>query len=190
MIAKGLDYPNVRLVGVISADTALNLPDFRAMERTYQLVSQVAGRAGRGEHPGTVIVQTFNPQNPAIRLAARHDFEAFAELELSSRRRACLPPAWRMARIVVRDQDHAKGAARAATLAASLRAAADGIEDVRIDGPAPCAVARIEGWHRWDILVRAASAGAVQRILNTARSRSDLVSDAHTAVDVDPVSVM
>ena len=190
MIAKGLDYPNVRLVGVISADTALNLPDFRTMERTFQLVSQVAGRAGRGEHPGTVIVQTFSPETPAIRLAARHDFEAFAELELRTRERACLPPAWRMARIVVRDEDHAKGWKRAVALGDVLREIARVDEVTRIDGPAPSALARAEGWHRWDILVRAPGAGGVQRVLGAARDVGMLVSDAHTAVDVDPVSVM
>jgi primosomal protein N' (replication factor Y) len=193
MIAKGLDYPNVRLVGVISADTALNLPDFRSMERTYQLVSQVAGRAGRGEHPGLVIVQTFSPTTPAIRLAAAHDFEGFAAMELRTRERACLPPAWRMARIVVRDRDHPKGAERARRLGEILRDAAEnqgGAERVRIDGPAPSAVARVEGWHRWDLLIRASSAGVVQRVLGAARAEGGLVSDAHTAVDVDPVSVM
>lgn len=193
MIAKGLDYPNVRLVGVISADTALNLPDFRSMERTYQLVSQVAGRAGRGEHPGLVIVQTFSPATPAIRLAAAHDFEGFASMELRTRERACLPPAWRMARIVVRDRDHAKGAERARGLGEILRHAADregGPERVRVDGPVPSAIARVEGWHRWDLLVRASTAGVVQRVLGAARAEGGLVSDAHTAVDVDPVSVM
>ena len=113
MIAKGLDYPNVRLVGVLNADTALSLPDFRAGERTFQLVSQVAGRAGRGEHPGRVIVQTLSPEEPAIRLAAAHEYPRFAEMELQMRRESELPPARRMARIVCRDKDpRAAGASR------------------------------------------------------------------------------
>ena len=100
MIAKGLDYPNVRLVGVVDADTALSLPDFRAEERTFQLVSQVSGRAGRGTEPGITIVQTHSPRNPAIVLAAAHDYPAFAARECAIRRSAGLPPATRMARIV------------------------------------------------------------------------------------------
>jgi primosomal protein N' (replication factor Y) len=197
MIAKGLDFPNVRLVGVISADTALNLPDFRASERTYQLVSQVAGRAGRGEHPGRVIVQTFNPSAPAIRLAATHDFEQFAELELRTREAAGLPPAGRMARVIVRDEDPSKARARAEELAALLRLEAETVGGVLIEGPIPSVIARIEGWHRWDVVVRApgrlgagAAAGAVQRVLGSARRAGKLLSDAHTAVDVDPIALM
>lgn len=197
MIAKGLDFPNVRLVGVISADTALNLPDFRAAERTYQLVSQVAGRAGRGEHPGRVVVQTFNPQAPAIRLAATHDFERFAELELRTREAAGLPPAGRMARVVVRDEDHSKARARAEELAGLFRNEAEAVGGVVVEGPLPSVIARIEGWHRWDVVVRApgrlgnaAASGAVQRVLASARRAGKLVSDAHTAVDVDPIALM
>ncbi|MBL8991575.1 MAG: primosomal protein N', partial [Phycisphaerae bacterium] len=104
MIAKGLDFPNVRLVGIVNADTALNLPDFRAAERTFQLVCQVAGRAGRADLPGRVIVQTMSPAEPAIVLASRHDFVAFAEGELAVRSRAGLPPVGRMVRVVCRDE--------------------------------------------------------------------------------------
>src|SRR5262249_52891636 len=111
LIAKGLDYPNVRLVGVVDADTALNLPDFRASERTFQLVSQVAGRAGRGAAPGRVIVQTYAPGTAAIRFAAAHDYTGFANQELAERRRAGLPPGRRMARIMVRHKDYAKARA-------------------------------------------------------------------------------
>ncbi|MGN6505073.1 MAG: replication restart helicase PriA, partial [Tepidisphaeraceae bacterium] len=104
MIAKGLDYPNVTLVGVISGDTALSLPDFRAAERTFQLVTQVAGRAGRGDKPGRVVLQTFLPEDIALQSAVRQDFEGFATHELEHRRMANLPPMSRMVRIVVRDQ--------------------------------------------------------------------------------------
>jgi primosomal protein N' (replication factor Y) len=194
MIAKGLDYPNVRLVGVISADTALNLPDFRAAERTFQLVAQVAGRAGRGVHEGRVVVQTFNPYAPAIRQAAAHDYEAFAAMELRAREAANLPPAWRMARVVVRDEDAAKGVKRARELGDLLRAGAkEEAGGARVDGPVPSALSRVGGWYRWDLLVRApgqGSAGVVQRVLGRARVAGKLVSDAHTAVDVDPVSLM
>ena len=108
MIAKGLDYPNVTLVGVISADTALALPDFRSAERTFQLITQVSGRAGRGDSPGRVVVQTYLPQDPTIQLALKQDFPAFAERELGSRRQVDLPPFARMIRIVIRDEDQPK----------------------------------------------------------------------------------
>ncbi|MEO1236811.1 MAG: primosomal protein N', partial [Planctomycetota bacterium] len=116
MIAKGLDVPNVRLVGVVSGDTSLNFPDFRASERTFQLIAQVAGRAGRGEHRGRVVVQTFNPDDPAIRRAADHDYVGFAEEEIATRQAAGLPPVGRMARIVLRDTDPAANLRRATRL--------------------------------------------------------------------------
>src|SRR5262249_11511945 len=108
MIAKGLDYPNVTLVGVISGDTALALPDFRAAERTFQLITQVAGRAGRGDAPGGVVLQTFLPDDPTIRSAIKQDYIGFAKRELVSRREVGLPPYTRMARIVIRDQEPEK----------------------------------------------------------------------------------
>ena len=124
MIAKGLDFPGIHLVGVINADTAIHLPDFRATERTFQLVSQVTGRCGRGDTAGRVIVQTFQPDAPVIRLAADHDYEGFATGELAERRRCELPPYTRMARIVVRDTDYGRcreAARRLERLAADLR---------------------------------------------------------------------
>ena len=124
MIAKGLDFPNVRLVGVVSADTALALPDFRAGERTFQLVSQVSGRAGRGEKPGRAIIQSFEPETPAIRLAATHDFEKFAAQELEDRRQFQLPPYRRMARLILRHPGETECAERAAALHAALVAIA------------------------------------------------------------------
>ena len=145
MIAKGLDYPNVRLVGVINADTSINLPDFRATEHTFQLVSQVSGRCGRGEHAGSVIVQTFQPGIAAIRLAAQHNYQAFAELELQQRKQCGLPPFGRMARIVVRDRDYAKCMARARELAAALLQRTQHgdaeLKSIKVRGPVPCPIA-------------------------------------------------
>src|SRR5207253_8182825 len=123
MIAKGLDYPNVTLVGVISGDTALALPDFRAAERTFGLITQVAGRAGRGDAPGRVVVQTFLPDDPSIREAIRQDFPSFARGELVLRRETGLPPFTRMVRIILRDQDVQKLAQYAAELGALFAAA-------------------------------------------------------------------
>lgn len=195
MIAKGLDFPNVRLVGVINADSALSLPDFRAAERTFQLVAQVAGRAGRGGLSGRVIVQTMDPSAPSIVHAASHDFESFAEEELASRRQAGLPPASRMARIVCRDEDLAKVTAHAGEIASALREALatraeKTASTTSIIGPAPCPVSRIGGFYRLEILITSPARMAIQSLLADLRSRGLLVSDAHTAIDIDPIALM
>ncbi len=191
MIAKGLDFPNVRLVGVVNADTALTIPDFRAGERTFQLVSQVAGRAGRGAAAGRVIVQTMNPAEPAIALAARHDYAAFAAAELAVRRAAGLPPVTRMARIVVRDAKMEKARDGAAEVSVALQTAArtEGV-GAQIMGPMPCPIARIAGQFRWAVEVIAGRASELHRLLAGVRARGLLISDARTAVDVDPVALM
>ena len=188
MIAKGLDYPNVRLVGIVNADTAIHMPDFRAQERTFQLVSQVAGRAGRREHPGLVIVQTLYPDAPAIRLAGLHDYVGFAAEELRMRAAQRLPPAWRMVRIVARDPDPDKAAATARTLADHLADAATG--RMIIDGPAPCPLARVSNQYRWEVGLSAPTPGELQQAMARLRGAGLLKSDAATAVDVDPVSLL
>ena len=191
MIAKGLDFPGVRVVGVINADTSINLPDFRASERTFQLVSQVAGRCGRGTDPGLTIVQTFNPTSPAIRLAAAHDYESFAMRELAERERSSLPPATRMARIVLRDEDHIKCIQAARGLAQSLQQVASSISDtIRLRGPAPCPIARIADKHRQQIEIFAPNAALMQRFLAQARNAALLKSDAEMAIDVDPIALL
>ncbi|MBS0198031.1 MAG: primosomal protein N' [Planctomycetes bacterium] len=188
MLAKGLDFPGVRLVGIIDADTALHIPDFRSAERTFQLVSQVAGRAGRGEQPGTVIVQTHCPTNPAIILASRHDYVTFAELEMSVRKGARLPPVSRMARIVCRDKSAEKAQEAGRELAAALREAAP--PDAAVRGPIPCPIERIAGQFRTGIDVTAPTAAALSRLLASLRAKGLLKSDTRTAVDVDPVALM
>ena len=196
MIAKGLDFPNVRLVGVVNADTAISLPDFRSAERTFQLVSQVAGRCGRGEHPGVVIVQTFQPRHPAVQCAARHDYSGFVRSEMPQREYAGLPPVGRMARIVVRDTDHLEASRRAEQLADELKAMAqaapvgEGERGAWIKGPAPCALSRISDHYRFGIEIIAPTAGVVQRLLTEMRNRGLAVSDVNTAVDVDPVALL
>ncbi|MCE9590619.1 MAG: primosomal protein N' [Planctomycetes bacterium] len=194
MIAKGLDFPNVRLVGVIAADTALHIPDFRAAERTFQLVAQVAGRAGRGEHASLVIVQSFNPADPAIEAASRHDYEGFAARELSLRAEMGLPPISRMARIVVRDRDLAVCTGEARKLADHLEAFNTQLKlNVRLRGPMPCPIARIGDYHRQQVELIAPPpepAATLQRLLTALRNARVLRSDAHMAVDVDPVSLL
>ncbi len=191
MISKGLDFPNVRLVGVVNADTALSLPDFRASERTFQLVSQVAGRAGRGSLSGRVIVQTFDPSAPAIVHAAEHDFVTFAREELASRREAHLPPMSRMARIVLRDLELSKATAAAERLKAALDEANDTRgKKVKMIGPSPCPISRIAGHHRLELLLFSSSRSAIQDILAGARAKGLCKSDAHTAIDIDPIALM
>ncbi len=191
MIAKGLDFPDVGLVGVVSGDTALHLPDFRAAERTFQLIAQVAGRAGRSDKPARVVVQTLNPQDPTIQLAAKLDYGAFAERELALREQVGLPPVTRMARIVVRDTDALACTERARRLA-DLLAEQDAAlaTGVRLRGPMPCPIARIADHHRQQIELIAADAGRLQRLLTALRNKASLTSDAQTAIDVDPVALL
>ncbi|MHC4428328.1 MAG: replication restart helicase PriA [Planctomycetota bacterium] len=193
MIAKGLDFPNVRLVGVVNADTAINLPDFRATERTFQLVNQVAGRCGRGTTTDRVVVQTFQPETPAIKLAAAHDFEAFAAGELAERRRAGLPPWTRMARIVIRDADHDRCQRAARDLGQRLRGlmTAIGVTDrVTLLGPAPCPIARIAGKHRQQLELLSPGPGDLQTLLAEARNAGFVKAGSAMAIDVDPVALL
>lgn len=191
MIAKGLDFPGVTLVGVISADTALALPDFRAAERTFQLLTQVAGRAGRGTVAGRVVVQTFLPDQPAIQMAINQDFPRFAAGEMESRRQTSLPPFSRMVRIVLRDQDEDKLNKRGGEIVAQLlEAAAPHGQAVEIRGPAPCAISRIANYYRSEIRLMSLSAARLQNILGIVREKGALARNERIAVDVDPVALL
>jgi primosomal protein N' (replication factor Y) len=190
MIAKGLDFPNVTLVGIISADTSLNLPDFRAAERTFQLVSQVGGRSGRGVEPGEVVVQTFDPDNYAIQCAVNHDYEGFYQQELENRRELHYPPFVSMVNIISRDPDERLAQSRLVDLVSAIKSAPmDRRKGVGIIGPTPAVLARLRGEFRWHLVLRssdrAALLGLVRRSLD---QRSDL--KRHLLVDVDPVSML
>jgi primosomal protein N' (replication factor Y) len=183
MIAKGLDLPLVTLVGVISADTALNLPDFRAAERTFQLLTQVAGRAGRGLLGGRVIVQTYNPDHYAIEAAARHDYAAFAKWEMGFRREQGYPPYRRLARLEYRHPKSERARLEAKRLAARLRATfmARGLPPEDLIGPAPAFFAKRRNLYRWQIILRADDpADLFGRIEIPVGWR----------VDIDPISVL
>ena len=156
MIAKGLDFPNVKLVGIIDADTAIDLPDFRAAERTYQLVSQVCGRCGRGEGVATAIVQTFNPDAPAIYQASKGQYVKFATDELAFRAASHVPPISRMARFVIRDREFTQAAGRADALVDRLRAISQ--TDVVVSSAAACVLPRIADHYRFDITLTAGTA--------------------------------
>jgi primosomal protein N' (replication factor Y) (superfamily II helicase) len=190
MIAKGLDFPNVTVVGVVDADTGLHFPDFRAAERTFQLVAQVAGRAGRGPKGGRVFVQTRSPDHHAIRAAAAHSVEAFAEAELPLRTPPSppYPPRVGLVRFVASGRDQARAAAIAERVAAWLRRA--GTERLggalTVLGPAPCPITRLRGLWRWHVLVKAAEARALGRVVRAWRAKSHRA----VTVDRDPVSLL
>ncbi len=196
MIAKGLDFPRVTLVGVINADVGMNLPDFRASERTFQLLTQVSGRAGRGVLGGEVLVQTALPGHYAIRAALVHDFVAFAERELEERRGPGYPPHGRLLNVVVSGTaeaavQEAAEAASAWTEQAIRREARGGL--VALLGPAPCPVDRIRNRWRWHFLLRSASAaglGAVGRRLHRDFDLRPGTAELRLVLDRDPVSLL
>jgi len=186
MVAKGHDFPNVTAVGVLSADTILNFPDFRAAERTFQLVAQVAGRAGRGDKPGTVHVQTFHPKHPAIARAAEHDVDGFAAAELSFRRAFFYPPYSELAEILVTSNERPKAERAAREIGEALGKSSSRI---RVSGPAPAPLERLLGRWRQQILVRAENREAILESLEKSIPERP-PSGAQIATDVDPQDLM
>ena len=191
MLAKGLHFPNVTLVGIISADTCLYLPDFRANERTFQLISQVAGRAGRSAKKGTVFVQTFLPKQPAIRFAVAGDFEGFVQQELKHRRACNLPPFWRLAVIVMRDMkfDKLKAACKQMRQRIDGIIRRDGLE-ATVRGPMPAVISRVQRFHRMQIIIQAPQAATIQRLFTSLRSEKPVRPAVKVAIDVDPVNLL
>jgi primosomal protein N' (replication factor Y) len=186
MVAKGHDFPGVTAVGVLSADTLLNFPDFRAAEKTFQLVAQVAGRAGRGDTPGTVHVQTFHPDHPAIRRASRHDVDGFAAEELAFRRSFFYPPFAQLASVVLSSPDREKAESTARSIGEAVAASK---ATLRISGPAPAPLERLQGRWRFQILIRAAERLVVLDALEGAIPERP-PSGVQIAVDVDPQDLM
>ncbi len=186
MVAKGHDFPNVTAVGVLSADTILNFPDFRSAEKTFQLVAQVAGRAGRGTRPGTVHVQTFHPRHPAILRAAEHDMDGFAADELNFRRAFFYPPFSELAQILVSSEDREKAAQAAAGVG---RAASAGPEGLRVSGPAPAPFERLQGRWRFQILLRAGDRRALLAALESCVPER-APAGTQIATDVDPQDLL
>ncbi|TVP99804.1 MAG: primosomal protein N' [Planctomycetaceae bacterium] len=193
MIAKGLDFPNVLLVGVINADSALHFPDFRAAERTFQLVTQVAGRTGRGNRGGQVIVQTFSPDHPAIVAASRHDYESFFAGEMVQRQKFNYPPLGSVARIILRGESESLTEAFAESLRDHLQAAAESIAaEIRILGPAPPPIAKLRGKYRFHILLQStdnAKLGETIR-LAVAKLPPPARDDLQFVVDIDPLDML
>jgi primosomal protein N' (replication factor Y) len=191
MIAKGLDFPNVTLVGVIHADTALHLPDFRAAERTFQLVTQVAGRTGRGPKGGRVIVQTLNPDHAAIQAAVRHDYAAFAAGELPMREALGYPPFTSMVRLVIRGPVAKAAEDFAAQLAQRLQAALAEVGATgRVLGPAPAPFARLRGRYRFHIHVHGPDGERLRAAVRQVAAGAQPPDDAQWIVDVDPLDML
>ncbi len=188
MIAKGLDFPRVTLVGVINADIGLHLPDFRSCERTFQLLSQVAGRAGRGRLAGEVIVQTYVPDHYVVRAAVAHDYRGFVERELASRREPAYPPGVRMARIVLSSPVQADALSAAQSLEAWLAKLTHRGPEVL--GPAPAPIEKLHGRFRWHILLRG-GVSDVGRVLHAvADDFHPSGADMRVSIDRDPLHLM
>jgi primosomal protein N' (replication factor Y) len=192
MITKGHDFPYVTLVGVISADTSLNIPDFRAAERTFQLLTQVSGRGGRGASPGRVIVQTFNPGHYAITRAKDHDYMGFYDDELALRSALSYPPLTRIVNLQLSSLSREKGMEGLKGLRHFI---ADSLtmnelkDKVEVIGPAESPIARIKGRHRWQLLLKGKDARAVHNMAKDILSKAS-VTALDIKVDVDPLNFM
>lgn len=183
LLAKGLDLERLTVVGVVDADVGLSLPDYRAAERTFQLLSQVAGRAGRRDRPGYVVIQTYEPEAPPIVAAAAHEYRGFYEQEIAHRRRAGYPPFSRLARLLYRHPNEAAGLEEATRVAAELRVLRDaaGRAEPEIFGPTRPFIRRVRGEHRWQILLRGRAPGALL---------ANVRLGERWAVDIDPGSLL
>ena len=191
MIAKGHDFPGVTLVGVVSADTTLNLPDFRGSERGFQLVSQVSGRAGRGDSPGKVLVQTLNPEHFALRAAVAHDYEDFYQQEIAERQDAGYPPFSYLAAIQFSSSSAKtveKGAGTAAELLRKLRG--KGGMRLEILGPAVPPMGMIRGRYRWQILLKSIRRDQLHRLLKKFRAEFSLPATLRMTIDIDPLELL
>jgi primosomal protein N' (replication factor Y) len=194
MIAKGLDFPNVTLVGVIDADVGINLPDFRASERCFQLLSQVAGRAGRGPKGGRVLIQTRAPTHHAVRYALTHDYHAFVREEAAGREQPVYPPLVRLANVVF--SGHQEGATQALAERGSAwirrLVATHKSGGLTVVGPAPCPIERIKNRWRWHVLLKAEHAGELTRVARYFLERFDVpkAGQLRVAFDRDPVALL
>jgi len=190
MIAKGLHFPNVTLVGIIHADLSLHLPDFRAGERTFQLLTQVAGRAGRGDVEGEVFVQAFTPFHPAIQYARRHDFTGFYEQEIDFRRQLNYPPVSRIALLLLKGRNEEKVGFLAAHVKHEIEKWGGDFPDMILAGPAPAPLARTESNHRYHILMRTRQMSRLGHKLAGLIASLTLPDDVTMTVDIDPVNLM
>lgn len=191
MIAKGLDFPDVTLVGVINADSALHFPDFRASERTFQLVTQVAGRTGRSDRGGRVLVQTSSPEHPAIHYALTHDYESFAKHALPEREEFFYPPYTSMIRIIMRGPEEKPTEDFAKMLGAQLaKYLADAGDSVRVLGPAPAPLARLRGYYRFHIMLLSKDPEVIRAAAKRLQSEFITPDKMEWTIDVDPLDML
>jgi primosomal protein N' (replication factor Y) (superfamily II helicase) len=190
MIAKGLHFPNVTLVGIVYADQSLHMPDFRAGERTFQLLTQVAGRAGRGDVEGEVIVQAFAPFHPAIQYARRHDFAGFYEQEIEFREQLKYPPVSRVALLTLKGHNEDKVKFSAEHVRKQLEAELKDWKDLTIAGPAPAPLARAESHYRYQVMLRARQMSKLSQHLAKVTGAGALPDDVNLVVDIDPVNLL
>jgi primosomal protein N' (replication factor Y) len=192
MVAKGHDFPGVTLVCVVMADTSLSLPDFRASERTFQLLTQVAGRAGRGADAGRVLVQTYNPDSEPVQRVLRHDFDGFAEQELEWRKNLAYPPFTRMAALRIEGESPELTRQVAKLLGDRIaRRMPPSKVGVRLLGPAPAPIARIKGKTRWQLLLKGPSHAVLAPLLAEAeRTLPELPHSVKVVIDVDPGAML
>ncbi len=190
MIAKGLHFPSVTLVGVIYADLSLHMPDFRASERTFQLLAQVAGRAGRGDVYGEVLIQTYTPLNPALQSARRVDYDGFSEQELAFRKELNYPPYSRLICIHLRGVSESLVSYCANVLAKRIQDHPGRSDQVTVSDPSPAPIAKVKGKHRFQIMLRARSVRLMTRILNEALRDFKPPREVEVAVDVDAISLL
>ena len=188
MVAKGLNFPQVKLVGIALADTGLQMPDFRAAERTFALITQVAGRAGRFMPDGRVIIQTLRPTHPAILFAKSGNMRAFYELELAQRREFGYPPFMRLLRIVFRSKEKQQTVKAADEAAAFLREALPA--QAELLGPADCALSMVAGNHRRQILLKATRIGTLQKAVRKLIAAYKLPYAVYMEIDVDPIALL
>jgi primosomal protein N' (replication factor Y) len=191
MIAKGHDYPNITLVGVISADGALAIPDFRAPERLFQLLTQVAGRAGRGDRNGEVLIQTYRPEHDSVRFAREHDFIGFFQQAIQDRQALLYPPYTRLAKVLLDSPVAERVEPASQWFAARLSRQVSNIQQMMILGPAEAPVAKIQNRYRWHILLKAVSSRLLHECLQTALDEAkrdrEQVRNVRISVDMDPV---
>jgi primosomal protein N' (replication factor Y) len=191
MLAKGHDFPNVTLVGVVSVDAGLALPDFRSAERTFQLITQVAGRAGRGSRAGRVLIQTFHPHHYALKHACAQDYAAFYKEEIHYRKTISYPPFVALASLLIHNED----LTRAQTVAAEIRQAleaANADRACRILGPAPAPLSRLKGEHRLQIIVKSRSRPTLRQLIDMALAETAArgVDLRSLNIEIDPINLM